>query len=264
MRRLSDHLRSAVRSLAYQTSVEQLKKKGVDKVNMVSMDRLIAVIDEAVHRGLRHHLVGAERERVIDATKEEFLRLLKSHEELEKSAGELRRLQERAQEEIDVLRRELSSKKQLLEKKLQLANVENLGRFEGENAEIAERFAEVFAAMDDAGAQGMEGLRDGALQIVLDFVQKERRSSLEARQAAHDREVGNLQRRIAKLTTHLEETEQRMAKLAALKNVDDGISSIYRTVQGLDHSDALFEKKSTLMAEIFKANLALQTQQKAG
>ena len=84
-----------------------------------------------------------------------------------------------------------------------------------------------------------------------------------AKQAASDREVDLLQRRINKLTTSLSETEKRMQQLAALKNIDPGISSIYREVQGLDSGDGHFKKKSALMSDIFKANLALQKKAQA-
>lgn len=263
MKRLSEQLKSAVRDMAYRTSVEQLKKRGVTQVNMVSMDRIVALIDEAVHRAVRHHLIGSEREQVIDATKEEFLRLMRNNEELESEASELRKLQTRAQDEVDMLRRELTTAKQNLDQKLAAAAVPAQVQIEGENAEMAKRFCEMFARVADVVPGNFEQVRDGALAMVLEFVGKERKANLAAKQAASDREVDLLQRRINKLTTSLEETEKRMQQLAALKNIDPGISSIYREVQGLDAGANDFKKKSTLMADIFKANLALQKKTQA-
>ena len=73
-----------------------------------------------------------------------------------------------------------------------------------------------------------------------------------------NREVAQLQRRIAKLTSSLEATEQEIARLRKLKTVDDGVESIYREVQGLDNDDSRSEIKKELMGAIFQANLDLQ------
>ncbi len=72
------------------------------------------------------------------------------------------------------------------------------------------------------------------------------------------REVEQLHRRIAKLTGSLEMTEQEIVRLRKLKNVDDGIESVYRDVQGLSDGDARSEVKKELMGEIFRANMHLQ------
>lgn len=258
MKGLTEQLRMAVRDMAYRTSIDQLKKRGVTQVNMVSMDRIVALIDEAVHRAVRHHLIGSERERVIDATKEEFLRLMRSNEALENEANELRKLQQRAQDELDMLRRELGNAQHALEAKLAAAAVPAQARIAGENAELAERFYASFAALADVGGGNLEQLRDGALAILLEFVTKERKATIAATEAARDREIELLQRRVTKLSSSLEESEKRMVEIAALKNVDPGISSIFRAVQGIDQSDAMYKRKSQLMAEIFRANVTLQ------
>ena len=89
---MRDSLKQAVRQMAFRTSVDDLKKKGVQQVNVLGIDRIIQLIDEAVHRSLKTKLVGLEREAVADATKSEFLRLLRSKEDLEREKGELERL----------------------------------------------------------------------------------------------------------------------------------------------------------------------------
>ena len=71
-------------------------------------------------------------------------------------------------------------------------------------------------------------------------------------------EVENLQRRIEKLTSSLDQTEHRLRQVAAMKDIDDGISSIYREVQGLKTEDNAFGKKKELMSAIFEANMRLQ------
>ncbi len=75
---------------------------------------------------------------------------------------------------------------------------------------------------------------------------------------AFRREIDQLKRRISKLTSSLDTTEQEISRLRKLKNVDDGVASVYRDVQGLTDSDGRGEIKKELMGEIFRANLDLQ------
>ena len=93
---------------------------------------------------------------------------------------------------------------------------------------------------------------------MLDAVGRERATAEEAKSALRDREVENLQRRIEKLTQSLSTTEHRLRQVAAMKNIDDGISSIYREVQGLDEHASDAGKKKELMSAIFAANMRLQ------
>lgn len=259
MRRLSQNLMEAVRSLAYRTSVDQLKKRGIKRVNLVSMDRMAALLEEAVHRSLRHRLAGLERDEVVGATKEEFIRLLNSKQDLERSANELRRLKDRAEEEVDVLRRELAQQQEMLRRKREsLADLQAHVRFEGENAVVAEQVDEMFRDLATADRPDWTAARDATLALIMDFVDRERQRTLAAQQAARDGELERMQRRIEKLNTALQESEQRLVHMASLKSLDDGISSVYREVQGLKASEAQYKRKREMMADIFKANLALQ------
>src|SRR5690606_33881185 len=101
------------------------------------IDRVVGLVEEAVHRGLKSRLVGLEREAVTDAAKSEFLRLLRSNEDLQREKSEVQKLKERAEEEIDLLRRQLEQQEHALEIKLAENALEDLGRYEGENARIA-------------------------------------------------------------------------------------------------------------------------------
>jgi len=78
------------------------------------------------------------------------------------------------------------------------------------------------------------------------------------REKAYLREIENLQRRVNKLTRSLGLTEEELNRIRVLKNIDPGLASIYREVQGLSVEDAHAELKRELMARIFEANLDLQ------
>ncbi|MCK5940447.1 MAG: hypothetical protein KAI24_00650 [Planctomycetes bacterium] len=251
-------LKDAVRQMSFRTSLDKLKKKGVQNVNVLGIDRIIALIEAAVHRSLKSRLVGIEREAVAESTKAEFLRLLRSNEDLQRKKSEVERARERAEEEIDLMRRELTEKRSALRLKLEQDAVDLANRYEGENAEIANKVAEVVRSLADGGEAELSTVEERLMALVMDVVDGERKSAEDARKALQDREVGNLQRRIKKLSDTLVSTEQRLAKVSAMKDVESGISSIYREVQGLDETDEQAGKKKELMANIFQANLKLQ------
>lgn len=255
-------LKDAVRQMSFRTSLDKLKKKGVQNVNVLGIDRIIALIEAAVHRSLKSHLAGIERDAVAESTKAEFLRLLRSNEDLQRQKSEVEKARERAEEEIDLMRRELSEKRQALKLRLAEDAVDLATRYDGENAVIAAKISDVVRSLaSDSLANGdarSDSVEERLMELVMDVVSSERERAEQAQKALQDREVSNLQRRIKKLSDTLETTERRLQHVSALKDVDDGISSIYREVQGIDDSDSNATKKKELMADIFKANLKLQ------
>jgi len=251
-------LKDAVRQMSFRTSVDKLKKKGVQNVNVLGIDRIISLIEAAVHRSLKSRLVGIDREAVAESTKAEFLRLLRSNEDLQREKSAVEQARERAEEEIDLMRRELGQKRSALKLKLEEDAVELATRYDGENAEIAKKVAAVVSSLAESEDSSRGSVESRLMELVMDIVSGEREQAETARKALQDREVGNLQRRIKKLNDTLSSTEQRLQTVSAMKSVDGGISSIYREVQGLDDSDAHAGKKKELMADLFKANLMLQ------
>lgn len=257
-----DTLKDALRQVAFRTSVDKLKKKGVQNVNVLGIDRIAGLVEAAVDRALKTRLMGVEREAVAETTKAEFLRLLRSNEDLKREKSDLEQARERAEEEIDFMRRELTQKQSALKLRLEQDSVDHANRYVGKDAEIAAKVSDILASIGDAGDAGGEApaapLEERLLQVVMEAVSSERESADGARKALQDREVGNLQRRIQKLNDTLETTERRLAAATASKEVQPGISSIYREVQGLDESDTQAGRKKELIADIFRANLKLQ------
>jgi Mrp family chromosome partitioning ATPase len=80
-----------------------------------------------------------------------------------------------------------------------------------------------------------------------------------ASEAAHQQQILNLERRIAKLTRLLEQTEAALQRGVALESVDPGIASLYHGPQGVSPEDQAQACKRALMQDIFQANLELQS-----
>lgn len=75
---------------------------------------------------------------------------------------------------------------------------------------------------------------------------------------ARSEEIDRLERRIAKLTAALEETEARLARMGEERVGDPGLASSYRSVQGLRGTERDYERKMSLLRDILEANLDLQ------
>lgn len=101
-------------------------------------------------------------------------------------------------------------------------------------------------------------LQRSVIELVLQNIQLVRAEASEDEVAERNRQIDTLERRVRKLASMLEMTEAELRRVAALKDVDPGISSIYRSVQGLSGAERDFELRRALMKEIFKANLELK------
>ncbi len=87
----------------------------------------------------------------------------------------------------------------------------------------------------------------------------ERRRAALAGVVARERErIDQLERRLAKLRAAQVLMEQALAELARRAEIDGGLPSIYRTVQGLASGGAEREAKATMLTRIFEQNLVLQ------
>lgn len=254
--RLRLKLREAVRKLGVHTTVDQLKRKGVSKVNVVGLDRITALVEAAVRRTLKHKLMGFEgievRERIASATRNEFVRLLESNRELSRARDELKDREAALETEIDDLRRDLLELRQAVQdRERAVANEERM------RAEVVDR-----GLLEEVGAlfrtRGGGDIRQQVVDLIVSKLDTERKRVADARLHEQQSEVTILEQRISKLSRLLEQREDEL-RVEANKNVlDTGISSIYREVQGLDSRDVRYAHKKALMASIFEANLLLK------
>jgi Mrp family chromosome partitioning ATPase len=80
----------------------------------------------------------------------------------------------------------------------------------------------------------------------------------EGSEAAHRRQIDIYERRIRKLNQLLAQTEADLARMARMKDVDPGIASAYRKMQGLPSEDEANVLKRSLLQQILEANLELK------
>lgn len=251
-----DALARTLRRWARPTSVDDLAARGVKTVRSVSMARMGALIEKAVNRALIERTLASEGDDALSlsqSARDQFMRLAKDAAGTGEPLDDDAALRGRATSTLDRLKRELADRRKSLadhERKLSGGELDA-----SEDARLTERLRELFALHGDAGDRLLCG---ETVDLVLGEVSTIRRRARQARLEEHQREVHQLERRIAKLSLLLGETEDQLRKVRLAKNVDTGISSIYDAVQGLDGGDAQFEQKSMLMKSIFEANLALR------
>jgi GGDEF domain-containing protein len=87
-----------------------------------------------------------------------------------------------------------------------------------------------------------------------------RETSTASRMIESQKTIDNLERRVVKLTESLGLTEAELKRVAQMKNIDLGVASIYRTVQGLSADEACAEQKKEMLKNVFEANMALRAQ----
>ena len=126
---------------------------------------------------------------------------------------------------------------------------------------LGDTLLDVLAAMgvtvDDPNALDRE-----SLSRLLFRLQDERKPPVAATQHSElvleRRKNDVLERRITKLATRLGATEEELKRIAAMKNIDLGVASIYRDIQGLGGDASQAERKREMMKEIFTANFQMK------
>jgi len=118
---------------------------------------------------------------------------------------------------------------------------------------LTEKVAEIFHSMGRE-VPDFHGHEREVLELAVSRMNDERAQLMED----HKRQYDLLERRLSKLAGNLEMTEAELKSTMARKNIDPGVASIYRTVQGLSAAEEDAELKKEMMSKIFEANLELQ------
>ncbi|HIG11284.1 MAG TPA: hypothetical protein EYG30_12395 [Planctomycetes bacterium] len=247
------------------------------KLNLVAGAQLARAIDGAVREGLEAHFHGddealqaaietigrglwqrlkAESRAVRGLPKQAFLR------EVQADKRRIEAQREKARGELEGLLGELQAQHVELDRVEALVVRESREAAQVQDRAIASHISQLFEECDSP--EDFERVRAEVTTLTLHSLQGEREKAIEAQLTEQKREVDQYRRRVAKLTSSLEMTEDELRRIAAQKNIDLGVQSIYRTVQGLAHDDSSFEVKKELMSSIFQANLDLQKPLAAG
>lgn len=243
------------------------------KLKIIGRQPLETAIDIAVSRALHRHLADLDRgrrEAIRDTARTELLELLRQNgrrvratsksqfmDQLEASRNEILAARNAASSELQELQRQLD-----VYHKMQAADDEVRRSHAGEmlaqaNAELGAELARLFRQFEE-GRLDARGLQREIMALTARVTRHGWDEAFDERSKEYDGKVDLLERRVAKLNQSLEQSERALQELSRSKNVDAGIASIYRTVQGLSHTEAHWKVKEALLEKLFEANLALQ------
>jgi len=193
-----------------------------------------------------------------DRVREEFFNITRQRDDLqelvERLKGEVTELKKnrgRLVERVktDKTRLEKEEKRKITVESMPLS----AERIEAVKESIAERLAELFAE----SGMGV-GLRERAVSVTLELIGEERQKAYDEALVAQADRVTQLKRRISKLVSKLDETEAILASVEAGEDIDLGVASIYKSVQGLKKGVNFFDEKQEALKQIFDLNVELK------
>ena len=175
------------------------------------------------------------------------------------TAGGNRVVQAREVErELDKLREEVDSQIQEIQEfqsKL-FADVESKEELWGN--QLITKVIELFKR--EAKSEGVLRVEKEVIALLKSELAAWRETSTASRMIESQKTIDNLERRVVKLTESLGLTEAELKRVAQMKNIDLGVASIYRNVQGLSAEEAGAEQKREMLKNVFEANMALRAQ----
>lgn len=251
---------------------KRLLDRGARELNYVSHQKLMAGLEEAVRAAVASRLDDLEGE-IVDSiaidTREHFLEVVRGSAKRVRGLAVSQFVREARAARDRILRQRSKARAELM--RLHQEHERRSEHFQEEFDELVRHTNALGDAQDEAMSARIRGLFGGSeddpdvaklceqvTAIALMGMREERQKAVDMKVAEHNRQVANLQRRIGKLNVSLEQTEEELARIAKMKNVDLGVASIYRTVQGLSGTENNAEQKKEMMKEIFAANLALK------
>jgi len=252
---LNTALAEAVREFASPTTPQQLEKRGVQRVRYVSIDRISEMIEKAVNRTILERTIGStpgELGEFVDHAQAGLLGLLKGVQEVEASRGALLRSRTELMGELEEMRRDRGD-----------AGAPHA--IDRDDPTVQKMVAAIRESFGKLGARSPHSMKveDELTEQALVLLEEGRRRAVAAQIRESDGHIDRLERRVTKLVESLEATEANLRHVAAMKNVDLGIASLYKVVQGLGTDEPNRELKQQLMEMIFKANVELQQKREA-
>jgi len=248
--KLNEALSQAVRDFGNPMTPQELEDRGVQRLRYVSLAQVSEMIEKAVNRTIMERTIGgmsSDLGVLAERAQEGLLGLLRGVEEVEASRGAI----EQSRSEIMI---ELAGMRRDRDAGLKIPSADP------DDPTVQKMLALVHASIAKLGPKTTESLaveRELSERATVLLEEMRRRASA-AMIRQRDDHVDKLERRVSKLVRSLEETELALKRLAAMKDFDPGIASLYKAVQGLSPEETNRALKKEMMELIFKANVQLQ------
>jgi hypothetical protein len=258
----SNSLVQLMKDHAHHITLERLRKAGCENVRVLNLQRIQRLVGLALQRALQGASSDPEESaRLVRGAQLEFANLIDEKKALTRTAelvskektalqGNVRRLEEQLLQAEEQLQRDSK-----LTQEGAAAVMQDCVR-----PMLRDSFQALATSLKEDPSRSDEFLLDLQHNIAsnLEQVLEDQLHRLE-QAIEHGRNSSLLQRRVAKLSTSLDNANDMLRRLRDAKDVDEeGVASIYREVQGLCQGEDEFEGRNALMQEIFQLNMQLK------
>ena len=261
---LTATLSKVFRDRSQWTSLERLRREGHENVRVLDVATLDQFIAQAVERALPQGFDPATGEKVARAAQVEFVKLVGEKESLERTTTALRREQEHLERNAEQAREALGEAQAELDASLARKHGERLQGLLLRAEELIDGSLEPLREHTGEPLEpgALDALRRGVLDQLKGLLARALREGRSTEGGPDSEEVALLERRIGKLNASLSEARQLLGRLQGGEEEDSGVASVHREVQGLRGDEADYEKRSSLLREVFQMNLELRQQTK--
>jgi hypothetical protein len=254
-RHINSAFQEALRQLGRLTTPEELRHRGVARLRSVKTSDIALLIERAVNRTLMERTIGPldadSMAEVLHAAENQFTRQLRDFEDLADSRRAVAEHRRETQVELAKLRASIEERRRAESAPGQ----HSVPRPDHERSLARE----ILACLQPLLRGGtLEGPGLDVAEDLRALVRVHVAEALELQQREFQLETAKQERRVAKLVESLERTEQVLARVAASKDLEEGIESVFRSVQGLSHGEHGFERKQALLQSIFESNQSLR------
>ena len=236
--------------------LNELERGGVKAVTVLGADQLAVLIERALERALEQRMLELsepDKAKLLDSARLEFNRLRTELDGLEGETQKKRAEVAELERRLSNLQSDFESANASLDAELQVAVAQN-----GAPQVDAQKEYAVILDVVRQVEMGANHSPEKIARAVANYLADERRRAAE--KAAHDQRdrIDQLERRLSKLNEQLERTEADLVEAVENSQREEGVASIYKTVQGLRATVKDFERKKAMLSDIFNKNLVLQ------
>ena len=237
------------------------------QLKMVGKESMHAMLDVAVSRALGADLPNLGREQVRalqERVREQFQELLSENARSVQGVSKGRFLSEMDASRQQILRKRSQAEAEMGVLERQSAMLRSLylvgGPRDGSSADFEVQLEAQFRKMsEEAGpAVRRSSFPADLARSAAGMARAEWKSILDRYADNANDEIDQYRRRIQKLSAALTETEDALDAMSKLKEGDPGLSSIYRSVRGIDEDGAQGLQRRAILTSLFKRNKALQ------
>ena len=272
MNTIAEKIYRLIRERSLGTDLTSLKQRGVKRVSVFKSNQLGSLVALAVEQVLREYgvkLSQGDLDNLSEEGRRAFISLLKERDSYKELCENFEQQQEKLEMHRDVLKGQIEREGTMLESERGFWEEMPVGagseayrvRLEEVLDRNLEGRIEMLGASPDARlVKFLEEMVEG-LHQELDTLFSAAVTEMRSEYAAEgQKRIETLERRVQKMRESLDRAEDALRRAEAAGPTEDGIASIYKTVQGLTPDDEAFSQKKGMLEEIFQLNKNIKDQ----